>query len=164
MLVISNHLDGKIPIPKEAVIRINLAWIKSVEEAREIIKNCKNNIYLDYPDGRTKPPKPTITFAEALELSKMDKVKYFAISNAENIDLLSDIKEKVTCELVPKIETGVGVKIIDDIIKLGIKMIMLDKDDLYVNCNCDTDLYRIALDEVRSKDIKILELQGVIFK
>jgi hypothetical protein len=159
--IISNNLIGKIPVSKETVIRINLAWV-SKEEARKIIDKSKHSIYLDYPDGRTKPPTPTITFEEAVELSKHKNVTYFAFSNA-TLNKVKDIKVKVNCILVPKIETEQGVKEVPDMIKEGIKTIMLDKEDLYTAVDCDPIKFNKLLDEVRSYKVNILELQGVVF-
>ena len=161
MLVISNHLIDKMPIPYSAVIRINLAWIKDKAEAEKIIKNCKHDIYLDFPDGRKKPPVPTITLEEAIELAK--DVKYFAISNAEDIRKLSEIRRMINCELIPKIETVAGVMAIPAMIEIGIKTIMLDKEDLYTDCEQDSFIYNKLIKKVRSYDLKVLELQGVVF-
>jgi hypothetical protein len=150
-----------MPIPKDAVIRINLAWV-SKEGAKKIIENSKHLIYLDYPDGRTKPPTPTITFEEALELSRHKNVIYFAFSNA-TIEKVKNIKGKVNCMLVPKIETEQGVKDVPKMIELGVKTIMLDKEDLYTEVNCNPVKFNKLLNEVRSYKINILELQGVVF-
>jgi len=148
-----------MPIPKDAVIRINLAWV-SKEGAKKIIENSKHLIYLDYPDGRTKPPTPTISFEEALELAKHKNVIYFAFSNA-TIEKVKKIK--VNCMLVPKIETEQGVKDVPEMIKHGIKTITLDKEDLYTAVDCNPIKFNKLIDEVRSYKINILELQGVIF-
>lgn len=164
-MIISNNLIGKMPIADNAIIRINLAWIKSLDEAKRIITNSKHDIYLDYPTGRTKPPRPVITLNEAIELTKNKQVKYFAISNAEDISKIKEIKSKVKAELVPKIETQLGVSKINEMIEAGIKTIMLDKEDLYIDANCDSKEFNLLVNSVRSyKDrVKILELQGVIF-
>jgi hypothetical protein len=152
-------------IPKDATIRVNLAWFKTIEEAKEVIDICEQPIYLDFPSGRTKPPVPEITLEEAIELSKNTNVMYFAISNAEDVDKLSEIRSLINCELVPKIETQEGVNKIQDMIDIGIKTIMLDKEDLYTNCKCDPEIYNEYLNKAREygTQIKILELQGVIF-
>jgi len=159
--IISNNLIGKIPIRHDAIIRINLAWVCK-DEAKKIIDKSKHSIYLDYPDGRTKPPTPTISFEEAVELSKHKNVTYFAFSNA-TLDKVKSIKGKVNCILVPKIETEQGVKEVPNMIELGIKTIMLDKEDLYTAVDCDPNKFNQLLDEVRSYKVNILELQGVVF-
>lgn len=165
MLVISNHLIGKMPIPEDAVVRINLAWVKNVREAKKLLNNLKHDVYLDYPDGRTKPPVPKISLKEAMKLTKHPRVVYFAVSNAEDLERLKYIKRKIDAELVPKIETVIGVSILPNIIDLNIRKVMLDKEDLYTNVGCNSRKYNDLVDLVRSfKDkIKILELQGVVF-
>ena len=162
-IIISNNLIGKIPVLDSSIVRINLAWVDNYEAAQRLLNESNHQIYLDYPDGRKKPPQPKISLTEAIKLSSHPKVKYFALSNAEDIDKLSNIKNQIDCELVPKIETEKGVKIIPRMIEMGIKMIMLDGDDLYVDVKCDGAKYESLKQEVRSYDLTVLELQGVIF-
>ena len=163
-MIISNNMVGKMPIEKDTIIRINLAWIKSYEEAVEVITSCKNEIYLDYPQGRTKPPVPVITLDEAIELSKFDNIKYFAVSNIETVEQIDAIRNRLgDIEFVPKIETKKGVLNLDEIIDAGIKTIMLDKEDLYTDVNANQDEFNELVEIARSKDIKVLELKGVIF-
>jgi hypothetical protein len=165
-IIISNNLQGKMPIPEDAVIRVNLAWFDNWQEAKQIIDNIEHYVYLDFPSGRTKPPKPKIKLEEAIELSKLNNVKYFAISNAEDIYELSEIMSLVNCEVVPKIETETGVNNINSMIEdIGIKTIMLDKEDLYTNCKMDSEKYNKLVMKAREygSRIKVLELQGVIF-
>ena len=150
-----------MPVSDDAIIRINLAWV-SLNEAKKIIDKSRHAIYLDYPDGRTKPPTPTITFDEAVELSKHKNVIYFAFSNA-TLGKVKRMKGKVNCILVPKIETEQGVKEVPAMIKEGIKTVMLDKEDLYSSVDCNPDEFNKLLDEVRSYKVNILELQGVVF-
>lgn len=164
MIVISNNLLGKIPLLDSTTIRINLAWVKK-EDVSKLLDESTKDIYLDYPDGRKKPPVPTMTIEEAIEFSKHPKVKYFAFSNA-TIDRVLEIKDKIDCQLVPKIETEQGVRDIPEMIKAGIKMFMLDKEDLYTDVNCNPDEFNRLVNDVRSfrsEDIIILELQGVVF-
>jgi len=162
MLIISNNLIGKMPIPREAIIRINLAWIKSFDEAKKLIKSSAYPIYLDYPSGRTKPPVPVITLEEAIDLAKYPNVKYFAVSNCETAEFVKSIQDRVTVEVVPKIETEAGVRNIKEMKAVGIKTFMLDKDDLWISVDFNKDLFDELLEIARSH-IKILELQGVVF-
>lgn len=164
-IVISNNLRGKIPIPLDAIIRVNLAWFPNIEDAEKVVKKSKFPIYLDYPDGRTKPPKPTLTLEEAMKLANVWKVKYFAVSNAEDMDKIRMINSKIECELVPKIETKKGAGIMEELIAEGIKTVMLDKEDLYVNCGADPETYNQYITYIRSfgDRIKILEMAGVVF-
>ena len=153
-----------MPIPDDAIIRINLAWCENIDEDKKIINDCKQDIYLDYPDGRSKPPVPKINLNSAIQLAKNDRVKYFAVSNCD-IEKVIELKDSVDCIFVPKIETIEGVNDIPRMIEEGIEMIMLDKEDLYTDCKQDSKIYNQALFVARSYKniIKILELQGVVF-
>ena len=167
MLVVSHNLIDKILIPKNAVIRVNLAWVKDFEEAIQLLSSIKNDIYLDYPSGRTKPPQPTISFDDVIALTGYEKIKYLAISNVNDTKAVLIAKNRLHdgVQLVPKIETLMGVDALLEILGLGIKYIMLDKEDLYLNCGTDNNKYNEAVSRVRKicKDITLLELQGVIF-
>ena len=161
-MIISSNLIGKLPIPDEAITRINLAWV-DLAGARNLLSTIREpiySVYLDYPSGRTKPPKPTITLDEAIELANEFNVNYFAVSNAEDAKTIRGIKERVNCEVVPKIETIKGVENIAEIAR-EVAQIMLDKDDLWVDCR------GVGFDElvekVRNCGVKVLELAGVVF-
>lgn len=166
-MIISNHLLGKMELPEDTIIRVNLAWIKDANEAHKILTESEHDIYLDFPDGRTKPPRPTITLLQALVLSTYSSVKYFAISNAEDVGFLKAIQKLTPATLVPKIETVAGVKAMPEMIDAGITTFMLDKEDLYTNVQCDADRYNELVREARrcavTKAAKLLELQGVCF-
>ena len=154
-----------MPISKKAIIRVNLAWFKSVEEARRIIRNSQHDIYLDFPQGRTKPPKPTIKIDDAIRLTNYPRVKYFAVSNIERAEDVRHIMDSLgDVEFIPKIETKVGVKNLKAILAEGVKTIMLDKEDLYTDVDCNSTLYNQLIAEARSANCKVLELKGVIFQ
>lgn len=170
MLIISNHASKYMDIPKDAVIRINLAWFKTREDAMEAMDACRNDIFLDYPRGRTKPPKPTITLEQAIELADSKKVRYFAVSNVEDGFMLAAIKSQLPAhiEIVPKIESVRGIDALADIVsKTGCKIAMLDKEDLYTDVDHDPWLFDFEIERVRQRAVvqglKLLELQGVIF-
>lgn len=160
MFIISNYATDKIKIDTDYVTRVNLAWVKP-GEAREVLGGISGDVYLDYPSGRTKPPKPKMTIDEAIDLANEFNVRYFAVSNVESVDEIKKIKSRITSEFVPKIETVKGVKNINEI-ALEVDMIMLDKEDLYVNCGGNK--YEELIEEVRKADVSILELIGVIFQ
>lgn len=164
MIVISNHLTDKMPIPEDAIIRINLAWFDDYQSAKSAVE-VGGDIYLDFPSGRTKPPKPTIEFRDAVVLAmKNENVKYFAISNAENIDLLTALQLLMPDKtIVPKIETATGVNLLSEMKRVGITTVMLDKEDLYVNVGTDSVLYEKLIENVRNSGLNVLELQGVVF-
>ena len=173
MIVVSNHLFNttNINMPYGTVVRVNLAWIKSKEEARKLLDELEFDVYLDYPQGRTKPPKPVITIEQAIDLANVcGNVKYFAVSNTEDSQSLNYIKSQLVnvIQIVPKIETITGVRNLDVIFQnVLIKFVMLDKEDLYLDVNKDSKLYEELVDTVRQKckdnKIELLELQGVVF-
>lgn len=172
MFIISNHLtEHNFLINEDYVIRINLAWIRTIKELEKILKKTKNNIFIDYPSGRKKPPDYGLCRFEGLNaiINKCKNVKYYAISNVESREKL--LREQTylrnDIKIVPKIETVIGVNNITDICKGITDMIVLDKEDLYTNCFGNAEKYSQLLDTVRdtcyNNNIKLLELQGVVF-
>ena len=172
MLLLSNNLRGKIQFPKDAVVRVNSAWVKTEKDLQEILtKNYDRDVFLDFPSGRTKPPQPTLTLMQLLQAIRLNKnVKYFAVSNAEDEEQLENIKHLIgEVELVPKIETIVGVGNIRKIVKAsGCKIVMLDVEDLYVDCDADTKIYESKYNQlyVKCKElgVKVIRLCGVAFE
>jgi pyruvate kinase len=173
MIIVSNHLFQKthVKFPEDIVVRVNLAWMKDLATAKKTLAGIKHDIYLDYPQGRSKPPRPTLTLDQALALAKAYKnVKYFAVSNVEEPAEVKKLRSRIPTKIqfVPKIETKRGVKNLPEIIKAGkIKYAMLDKEDLYVDVDRDQDVFEILNNAARSSandaGITLLELQGVVF-
>ena len=134
-----NIINYGIPVPENSILRINLAWINSIEELELILqKNNNSDIFLDLPVGRTKPPNNKYSFDDiVLILQKNENIKYFAISNVNSADNIRELIKKIPKQvsLVPKIESPEGVKNIEEIVKVlgDKKIIMLDHDDLYSN-------------------------------
>ena len=57
MLIISqNAINYELGIPKDTVLRINLAWCNSISELENILKTHPDNkIFVDLQIGRIKP-------------------------------------------------------------------------------------------------------------
>lgn len=174
MLLVSHYLLSATPIdfPKESVVlRINVAWIKNKNELLSLLKKMKHDVYLDYPQGRSKPPRPKLTLNEAISIAhKFPNIKYFAVSNVEEPEAIFAIKSQLPphIEVVPKIETKLGVKNMQAIIrKLGTKYVMLDKEDLYIDVNRNSKTFENLVASARKQAIReginILELHGVVF-
>ena len=173
MILISNHL---LTLPEfqnveNVVIRINMAHVKDMKELHKFLK-VDYDIFLDYPKGRTKPPVPTLTINDSLQMMKKYKnVKYFALSNIEDVsevNMICDILPEGVY-FVPKIETLKGVLNLKKLFETNhIKHIMLDSEDLYTDINNDVQLYLYLKDRVKEVceeyKIELLELYGVIFK
>lgn len=171
-MIISNNVVGKIDLPEGTIIRVNTAWVKTKEDLFKILKeNEGRDVFLDYPSGRTKPPRPKLTLNELIEaIWTFDNVKYFAVSNAENKEILAEIRKMVPSDItiVPKIETFNGVMNLDIILKAcDSRTAMLDKEDLYLDLDTDPDAYEDAVLKARrlcgALGVKLYELQGVIF-
>jgi pyruvate kinase len=173
MIIVSNHLlnTTHVEFPDDIVVRVNLAWMKDLATAKKTLKSIKHEVYLDYPQGRSKPPRPTLTLEQALALAKANKnVKYFAVSNVEEPDEVKKLRAKIPAhiEFVPKIETVRGVKNLVGIIKAGrIKHAMLDKEDLYVDVDRNQDMFEVLIEAARATgkahNVHVLELTGVVF-
>ncbi len=174
MIIVSHHLlhTTKVKFPKDRVVmRINVAWIREKKELIDLLKKIKHDIYLDYPQGRSKPPRPTLTLNEVIELIPLYKnIKHFAISNVEDPKAIAVIKSQLpkSINLIPKIETKKGIETLGKIIdSISAKHIMLDKEDLYIDINRDHKLFEDLIDLARktckSKNTTVLELQGVVF-
>ena len=173
MIIVSNYLFSttNLIFPDDIVVRLNLAWMKDKAEAQSTLKSIKHDVYLDYPQGRSKPPKPILSLAEAIAIAKKFKnVKYFAVSNVEDPKEVQKIRKLLPShiEFVPKIETKRGVKNIAAIMSAGkSKHAMLDKEDLYLDVQKDSDIFEILCGAARSRakehGFKLLELHGVVF-
>lgn len=174
MIVISNHVKHiGMEYPPDSLIRINLAWAGGIDDVKKIIDGAKGHkIWLDYPTGRTKPPKPSMTLMDAIRICKefAECIEYFAFSNAEDPNQIEMIRALVpeNVKLAPKIETINGVNHLSDIIKASKgDLIMLDKEDLYVACEMDVERFNWFVNATRSwckeRGVICLELKGVIF-
>tara|TARA_B100000029_G_C17405253_1_gene898619 strand:- start:101 stop:673 length:573 start_codon:yes stop_codon:yes gene_type:complete len=178
MLIISqNATDYELDFPKDAVLRINLAWCNSLNELESNLKKHSNyKIFIDLPIGRIKPPNNRYTLDEIIPILKNYKnIKYFAVSNVENDTDLEEFLETVpqNITIVPKIESPEGVKNIDNIVaKLDYneKFVMLDHDDLFSNIkknNEEPSMFQVyikkLIDKCRDNQVGLLRTVGVIF-
>ena len=141
MLIVSQNITNyDIPVPENAIFRINLAWINSINELTKILEiHNKRKIFLDLPINRTKPPNNKYTLNEIIDIIKTHtNIEYFAISNVESKNDLSEYIEKLpnSITLIPKIESHTGIENIEEIAKsldYKSRVMMLDHDDLYSN-------------------------------
>ena len=134
-----NIINYGIPIPENSILRINLAWVNSIEDLKTILeKNNNAEIFLDLPVGRTKPPNNKYSFEDIIKIiEKNNNIKYFAISNVNSANDINKLIKQIpnNVSLVPKIESPEGVKNIEEITNelCERKIIMLDHDDLFSN-------------------------------
>ena len=178
MLIISqNATDYDLDFPKDAILRINLAWCNSIEELENNLKkNSKYGIFVDLPIGRLKPPNNRYTLNEIIPiLENYNNIKYFAVSNVDNDTDLDDFVDSVpkNITIVPKIESPNGVKNIERIIsKLDYKnkFIMLDHDDLFSNIkknNEEPSMFQVyikkLMDKCKENNVGLLRTVGVVF-
>lgn len=138
MIILSQNMTNlDIEIPKDAIFRINLAWINSLDELKLILeKHHDHEIFLDLPQNRTKPPNNKYSMEEIEPiLQNFSNIKYFAISNVDSGNDLQPFLKFLPKNVipVPKIESPNGVKNIENISNLlpDEKLVMLDHDDLY---------------------------------
>jgi pyruvate kinase len=175
VLVISNHVNKiGMEFPKGAIVRINLAWVQDESEVLKIVEEvAPNEIWLDFPSGRRKPPVPKLSIGQAVKLANTlppSRISYFAFSNAESVDFIDLLRMSVNdgIVLVPKIETKTGVYLIEQIARSAkTYTIMLDKEDLYVDCDGVPKLFddhvTMARNICKQISVHCLELKGVIF-
>lgn len=173
MIIVSNYVLTKnhFPLPAHVVVRVNVAWVKTTEELEQILASITHDVYLDYPQGRSKPPRPTLTLEEVIDFAhRFPHVKYFAVSNVEDPEDIHTIKLRLPAHVavVPKIETRKGIELLEEIIgKIGATYIMLDKEDLYIDVERDAALFEELIESAREKTeragAEVLELHGVIF-
>jgi hypothetical protein len=181
MLLISRHLrdfNHQYPIyfPNNTVIRINMAWEDNYEKLIYHIQNIKNNILLDIPSNRKKPPNTQWQLHEIIPLFFVYKnLKYLAISNVEYAEdiMYPLVKLPHHIAVVPKIETIAGIENIKEIINhlREKRIIILDHDDLFTdllknNINGSllyTDYINPLIEKCKKLGVEVLRTAGVIF-
>ena len=164
-------------MPENVVLRINLAWIDSLQELNKILeKHKQHKIFLDLPIKRVKPPNNKYTINELVPIIKSNKqISYLAISNVESSSDITSYMKLLPSNviLVPKIETIEAILNIDEIVtvlKGSEKILMLDHDDLFTSItNSDEPIsnFRKRVNELvtfcNKQNITLLRVQGVIF-
>ena len=89
MIILSQNLTNyNLPIPNDAIFRVNLAWCDSIEELNKILEKHENTpIFLDLPIKRIKPPNNKYNIEDLIPIINSHKqIRYFAISNVESKD------------------------------------------------------------------------------
>ena len=178
MLIISqNATNYDLQLPENCVFRINLAWCDSIDELENILKKHKGqDIFIDLPIGRIKPPNNKYSLEEIIPLMFQYKnVKYFAVSNVESKDDLKSFIEVIPNEtiIVPKIESPDAVdniKSITESLPGSKKIVMLDHDDLFsslIRKNESKERFKDYIQKLvefcEENEIRLLRTVGVIF-
>ena len=87
MLLISQNM-GKydLKLPKDAILRINLAWCNSLEELEgKLAKNKESEFFIDLPVERIKPPNNKYAIEDLVSVVNSNQhIRYLAISNVES--------------------------------------------------------------------------------
>ena len=177
MIILSQNMTNlDMELPKDAIFRINLAWINNLDDLKSILeKHHDHKIFLDLPQNRTKPPNNKYSMDELEPILKnFSNIKYFAISNVDSdkslISFLKFLPKNIVP--VPKIESPSGVINIKNIVNLlpDEKVIMLDHDDLYskiLKNNEDPNNFqnyiKQLIDFCDNNDVKLLRTIGVVF-
>jgi hypothetical protein len=177
MIIVSQNFQNfNFNFPDDAVFRVNLAWINSISELKNILEKHKSHqIFLDLPINRTKPPNNKYTLDELLPIIiSNEQIRYFAISNISSSGDLEPYQKLMPDYLiiVPKIESVEGIKNIKQITDSlkNEKIIMLDHDDLYssiIKNDLPKSLFSESLSQLvnfcQTENIKLLRTIGVVF-
>ena len=139
MLIVSQNISQySISFPNDVIYRINLAWINNIQELEELIKkHHKQNIFIDLPINRIKPPNNKYSLGDVIRiLNSYKNIKYFAISNVNNANDLESYNDLIpkNVTIVPKIESPDGISNVSEIVQAipgQEKILMLDHDDLF---------------------------------
>ena len=179
MLLISQNIKNhyNLELPKDAILRINLAWCNTLNELKVILaRNKESEFFIDLPVGRVKPPNNKYSLDDLIPIIESNKqIKYFAVSNVEGLNDLEPFLDKLPdhINIVPKIESPAAVsniKEICDALKTEKKFVMLDHDDLFssiIRNNEDKNSFqkyiRELIDFCEKENISLLRTVGVMF-
>ena len=176
-IISQNIVNYGIDVPEDTIFRVNLAWCSDINELKNILeKYPNNNIFLDLPKGRIKPPNNKYSLDDLIPvILSYKQVKYFAISNIESSDDLKYFLKKIPSNIivVPKIESPTAIKNISDIVNIiptDEKILMLDHDDLFsemIKNNEAADNFKKYIQDLvdycDSNKIVLLRTIGVMF-
>jgi len=177
ILISQNLVNYDIPIPKNAVFRINLAWVNSIDQLKELLTlHKKHDIFLDLPTNRTKPPNNRYTIEDLIPIINSNKqIHYLAISNVESSSDLQKYFELLpkNVTVIPKIESSKAVENLQNIASIlpgPEKIFMLDHDDLFSNIlkkneteSKFKEYIKMLIEFCDKNNIKLLRTVGVVF-
>ena len=178
LLVISqNVFSYDLSLPKDAILRINLAWCNSLDYLKSVLDTHKKFVFfIDLPVSRIKPPNNKYSLEDLIPIIESRKqIRYFAVSNVESKNDLQPFLEKLPdyINIVPKIESPkavLNIKEICDSLKTEKKIVMLDHDDLFssiIHNNEDKNSFqeciKMLIDFCEENDISLLRTVGVMF-
>lgn len=172
MIISQNARLSSLSIPPHAVLRVNTAYVKSKEQLHAALDGIANDVFLDFPAGRRKPPRPILKLADLLEaMLRHGRVRYFGAADIKDVRAVKRLLGLIppSVQLIPRIASRAGVEKLEEIaavLPYATKYAMLDKDDLYADMG-GGDEFLERLQAVREKcfrsGIQPLELAGVIF-
>lgn len=145
------------------------------------ISKLNNEIFLDIPIGRKKPPNNEWKISDILDACNQEPlIKYLAVSNVEDPSHYQEILAGISglnlsvC-IVPKIESVFAANNIETIVKAlpttPQRTIMIDHDDMFSDMvlnNIDssllyTDYILPIVRKCKKYDVRILRTAGVVF-
>ena len=178
MLIVSQNLTNyDIPIPKNAIFRVNLAWCNSIDELKLILKKHSNfKIFLDLPTKRIKPPNNRYSVEDLIPIINSNKqIHYLAISNVESSSDLQKYFELLpkNVTVIPKIESSKAIENLQNITSIlpeSEKILMLDHDDLFSDIlkkneteSKFKEYIKMLIKFCDKNNIKLLRTVGVVF-
>ena len=177
LLISQNVFSYDLSLPKDVILRINLAWCNNLDYLKSVLDTHKEFVFfIDLPISRIKPPNNKYSLEDLIPIIESHKqIRYFAVSNVESKNDLQPFLEKLPdyINIVPKIESPnavLNIKEICDSLKTEKKIVMLDHDDLFssiIHSNEDKNSFqeciKMLIDFCEENDISLLRTVGVIF-
>ena len=177
LLISQNVFSYDLSLPKDAILRINLAWCNSLDYLKSVLDTHKEFVFfIDLPVSRIKPPNNKYSLEDLIPIIESRKqIRYFAVSNVESKNDLQPFLEKLPSyvNIVPKIESLTAVLNIKEIcnsLKTEKKIVMLDHDDLFSsiirnneNKSRFQEYIKKLIDFCSENNISLLRTVGVVF-